>query len=130
MLFPIFYRAIPTAWFEYCFFGFESPFITSQGFVCYTTKTNAANTCWCIYKKLVNKVSIQAQRFKDLCTVVRTNCGNTHFGHNLHDATHSGFNIVLFCFFWCNISKAFTSLQIANCFKRQVWVDSRYAIAN
>ena len=130
MLFPIFYRAIPTAWFEYCFFGFESPFITSQGFVCYTTKTNAANTCWCIYKKLVNKVSIQAQRFKDLCTVVGTNCGNTHFGHNLHNATYSSLDVVLFCLFWCNIAKAFPSLQIAYSFKRQVWVDSCYTITD
>ena len=78
--------------------------------MCYTAKTDTTDTCWRIYEELVDKVSIQAQSFKDLCAMVGANCGNPHFGHNLHDAAYSCFDVVLFSFFNRNIAKAFTSL--------------------
>ena len=110
MFFPVFYRAVPTAWFKHRFVGFESTVITSQCFIGNAYKTNTANTSWCIYEELINKVGVQAQGFEDLCTMIGTNCGDAHFGHNLHNAAYSCFNVVLFCLFRCNITKTFTSL--------------------
>ena len=69
----------------------------------------------------MNQIFIQTYCFKNLCTTVTLNSGNSHFRKDLIHAFADGFEIILICFFTCQFRwQSFLLYHLFKSFKSQI----------
>ena len=67
--------------------------VTTQHFFCKHIKIHSLHTASGPHKAQVNHFILQTDRLKDLRTLVRMQCGDSHFGHDLEHAFGNTFTI-------------------------------------
>ena len=63
----------------------------------YLFNSNSSDTADRICKIFINKTLFQTDRFKDFCTLIRLNGGNSHLGGNLYNSADNRMVIIVNC---------------------------------
>ena len=91
-------------------------------------QANAFDTRCCLGEIFVDHVSVEADRFENLCPAVGCYGGDAHLRHGFNHAIEVGLQEVGSGLF-CSEVEVTTINHIANGFESEVWVDRVCAVA-
>ena len=91
-------------------------------------KANSTNTANCVSKIFFYNVLCNSNCFKNLSTLIRLNCRNTHFCCNLYNSVYYSLVVIINCSMIILIQKLLVN-KFCNCFMRKVWIYCTCTIA-